>query len=152
MNQNSHHSSRKNTALLLKNEKGLTLVEVIAVIILLGLIGSVVMKGVFGTASQAKAQTNMILMEKVKSAIGQYRLQYNSYPSSLQNLVTASSEVKESGQLFTPLLTEKDLKDVWGNPLVYKTENGGRSYALTTFGEDGVAGGEGAKQDVTLRP
>ena len=136
----------------MNNQKGLTLVEVIAVIILLGLIGTVVMKGVFGTAGQAKAQANMLHMEKVKQAISQYQFQFNHYPTALNDLVTANAEVKKSGQLFTPLLSEKDLKDVWGNPLTYKSESNGRSFALTSFGANGTPGGDGADQDVTLRP
>ena len=41
---------------------------------------------------------------------------------------------------------------MWNNSFDYKLENGGRSYVLLSYGADGVQGGEGANQDVTVRP
>jgi general secretion pathway protein G len=136
----------------LKNNKGMTLVEILAVILLIGLIMTVVVKGVMGKSDSAKANLNTIKMEKVKQYLSQYRLQYNSYPSSLDGLVHASGDVQKSGQVFISLAEEDELTDVWGNPLLYKSENNGRSYSLTSLGSDGVQGGDGANTDITLRP
>ena len=134
------------------DERGLTLIEILVVIVLVGLMISVFAKGVLQRGDDAKAQINFAKMEKVKAALQQYKLQYNSYPSSLDGLVRPSGDIKNSGQLFTPLLEDEDLKDVWGQRYSYKTENNNRSFSLTTLGADGVPGGEGAKQDVTIRP
>ncbi len=134
------------------NEKGMTLVEVLAVIVLIALIMGVVAKGVIGKGDAAKAKLNEVKMEKVKSSLAQFRLEYNIYPSRLENLVTAGPEVKDSGKPFIATADPDDLKDIWGFPLLYKMENDGRSYSLTTLGSDGVEGGEGSKQDVTVRP
>lgn len=135
----------------LRNDaRGMTLVEVLAVIVLIGLIMAVVAKGVVGKGDAAKAKLNEVKMEKVKQALAQYRLEYNTYPEALGNLSKPSGE--QGGKLFVPLAEEDDLKDVWGFNYIYKTENDGRSFTLSTLGSDGVPGGEGAKQDLTMRP
>ena len=134
------------------DDRGMTLIEILAVIVLLGLIISVVAKGVIGKSNAAQAQLNVVKMEKLKSSIGQYRLEFGRYPSSLQELRTPSSDVRASGKLFVPLAEEDDLRDVWGNEYVYRDENNNRSYSIMSYGSDGAPGGEGANQDVTVKP
>ncbi len=133
-------------------ERGMTLIEILVVIVLISLIAVVVGKNVIGQGDAAKAELNVVKMEKLKNLLGQYRLKFNTYPSSLEGLVKPSAEVEKSGKIFVALAGEDDLLDVWGFPFVYKSESNGRSYSITTLGSDGVSGGEGAKQDVTIRP
>lgn len=130
-------------------EKGLTLVELIAVILLVGVLMGVVAKNIFGNSDAAMAQANVLKMNQIKSSLQTYKLQFNKYPDSLNCLIKACSEAQ--GKLFTPLADEKDLQDVWGTAFNYKTENGGRSFMIQTLGEDGKAGGEGAASDVTVK-
>jgi general secretion pathway protein G len=138
---------------LIKNSRGMTLVEILAVIVLLTLVMGVVVRGVFGRADAAKATLNQTKMETVvKSAINQYRLQYNSYPDKLEDLRTPSAKMKKAGGVFMPMIDEEGLLDVFGYPFIYKMENNNRSYSLTSLGADGVAGGEGADQDLTITP
>ena len=132
--------------------RGMTLVEILAVIVLLSLIMAVVARGVVGKGESAKAKLNVVRMEKIKNALEQYRLEFNNYPGTLDNLIKPSSDIKKAGQLFTPFVEEKELADVWGFKYIYKTENDNRSYALSSLGSDGISGGDGAKQDVTMRP
>ncbi|MCC6952605.1 MAG: type II secretion system protein GspG [Deltaproteobacteria bacterium] len=133
-------------------ERGLTLVELLAVIILIGLIGTVVMRGVFGSGEAAKARLNGLRMEKLRGALAQYRLEYNSYPERLNDLVKGSPDAAKSGKPFFSLAASEDIRDVWDNEFQYKLENSGRSYTLTTLGSDGTPGGDDAKQDVTMTP
>ncbi|MCC6932695.1 MAG: type II secretion system protein GspG [Deltaproteobacteria bacterium] len=135
----------------LNKQAGMTLVEVLAVIVLIGMIMVVVGKGVMGKGDAAKAKLNVVRMEGIRNALAQYRLELNTYPSSLDSLAHPGKEAVESGQVVVPLIDEKDLKDIWGNNFIYRSE-GGRSYSLQTLGSDGVPGGDGAKQDVTMTP
>jgi general secretion pathway protein G len=135
-----------------QEERGMTLVELLVVIVLISLIAVVVGKNVIGQGDAAKAELNVVKMEKLKNLLGQYRLKYNTYPSSLQDLVKQNSETSKSGKIFIALAEEADLDDIWGFPFSYKSENNGRSFSISSFGADGVAGGEGANQDVTIQP
>ncbi len=136
----------------LESERGMTLVELLVVIVLISLIAVVVGKNVIGQGESAKAELNVVKMEKLKNLLGQYRLKYNSYPTALTDLIKANAEVGKSGKLFVALAEDSDLKDIWSFPYIYKTESGGRNFTLTTLGSDGVEGGDGASQDVTIRP
>jgi len=135
---------------VLNCERGLTLVEVIAVIILIGLVGGVLFKGIFAQSETAKAQTNVVKMQKLKSALSSFKLQHNKYPSNLQGLIKPSPDSKKGGGLFTPFVDEDDLNDLWGTPYQYKSKNNGRAFSLTSLGADAAPGGEGADQDVTI--
>ena len=135
-----------------RSENGMTLVELLVVIVLISLIAVVVGKNVIGQGDAAKAELNVVKMEKLKNLLGQYRLKYNSFPGSLQDLVKPNGDVGKSGKIFVALAEEQDLQDIWGFPYIYQTESNGRSFTLSTLGADGVEGGEGANQDVTIRP
>jgi general secretion pathway protein G len=133
------------------NEKGLTLVELLVVIVLISLIAVVVGKNVIGKGDTAKAELNVVKMEKVKNLLGQYRLKYNKYPSSLEGLISKPADDK-SDKPFFALAAKDDLNDVWGFPFIYSVKNNGRSYTLSSLGSDGIEGGTGANQDVKLSP
>lgn len=133
-------------------ERGMTLVEILAVIVLLSLIMGIVARGIFGKGEAAKANANVIQMKKVQSALSQYRLQFNGYPNSLQDLMKPSGDAAKKGVIFTPFVEADELKDVWGADYVYRSTSNGRSYELMSYGADGKSGGEGADQDVTLAP
>ncbi len=135
-----------------KNQRGMTLVELLVVVVILGVMIAVLGKGVFTQGSAARAKLNEIAMTKVQEAVERYRLEYNTYPSSLEDLVRQSSSIKDSGKAFFPLIDEKSLQDVFGFPFVYRSENNNRSYSLKSLGSDGIEGGEGVKQDIELRP
>lgn len=137
---------------LVNNEKGLTLVELLVVVTLIGLIAVVVASNVFSKGEAAKADLNMVRMNSLKQEISRYRLTYNSYPTGLQDLIKPNSQVQATGRPFTAILKDEELKDMWGNQYEYKMENSGRSYVLMSYGSDGIQGGEGANQDVSVRP
>lgn len=129
-------------------ERGMTLVEVIAVVVIIGLIMAVFAKNIFGTSSMAKWNLNKTKMEKLQQTLGMYKLQYNQYPNSLDELRTGSADAKKRG--FVSMATEEDLQDVWGFDFIYKTGNKGRTFTLGSNGSDGAPGGDGDKQDFSL--
>lgn len=133
-------------------QRGMTLVELLVVIVIIGVMMGVLMKGLFSKGEAAKARLNQTSMEKLKGSIENYRLEYNTYPNQLEDLLRPGEQVRNSGKVFVAMVTEEELNDVWGYRFIYRAENNNRSYSLTSLGSDGVPGGEGGKQDVTLRP
>jgi general secretion pathway protein G len=91
-------------------------------------------------------------MEKIRGALDLYRTEFGRYPGQIGDLIRPSADVQASGKLFMKYADETELKDVWSNDYLYKNENDGRSFSLTTLGADGVPGGADANQDVTIRP
>jgi general secretion pathway protein G len=138
------------TSLSFQDSRGMTLVELLVVVVILGIMIAVLGKGVFTQGSAARARLNEIALTKVQEAVERYRLEYNLYPSSLEDLVRQSPSLKDSGKAFFPLIDEKSLQDVFGYPFVYRAENNNRNYSLKSLGSDGIEGGEGVKQDIEV--
>ena len=129
----------------LSSEAGLTLVEIIVVLIILGTLFAVIGGNLFKNADRAKANLNKIAMDKLKGAINQFQLQYNKLPSTLGALV--NGETGLAG--FVPIADQESLLDPWGGQYRYQKINN-RSYRITSLGADGVDGGEGADADIHI--
>ena len=133
------------------NQSGFTLVELMAVIVIIGLIGAMLFGNIFSSAKGSKAKLNESKMVKLIQSINNYKLQYNNYPQSLQDLVKGGANMSQS-TVFTPLAKEDELNDIWGRPYTYRSEGNGRGFSLMSYGADGAPGGEGANQDVIKTP
>ena len=134
---------------IFESERGMTLVEILAVVVLISIIMAVVAGGVFEKGDAAKASLNAAHMRNVENYLGQYKLQYGKYPNSLNQLISGPSS--NSGIPHVPLAKEGDLKDLFGTDFVYQQGGGGRGFTLKSLGGDGVSGGEGADADVTIK-
>ena len=133
------------------SERGMTLVEILAVVVLISIIMAVVAGGVFKKGDAAKASLNVTHMQSVKGYLETFKLQCGKYPSSLSALANDSGGSGCSG-IYVPLADEKDLKDLFGTDLIYSSAHSGRGFKLTSYGADGVPGGSGADKDVTVEP
>jgi general secretion pathway protein G len=118
---------------------GFTLMEMIAVIVLLGIVISIVGGNVMGVFGDGKHKAGTIAVKKLANAIEVYQMSVGSYPNTLDELVKrdGGKSVKQS-----------DLKDPFGNPFVYKKPGeGGRDFDIVFLGKDNKPGGEGVDKD-----
>ena len=131
---------RKNPKLQLKRTQGFSLVEMLIVIGLIALVGSLVIGRVgnlFGGAQEDIAQN--FVKNSLKAPLLKYRIDLGSYPTTevgLNGLVKAPAgkENKWKGAY-----TEELPDDPWGNPYQYRypgTKNTD-SYDLWSKGPDG---------------
>ena len=128
-----------------KYEAGLTLVEIMVVLIILGVLYATFGKKVFSAGARAKAEATMLKMKQVKGDIEQFNLRYNSLPGSLQDLLSCN---EKTGSNCIPISDEETLKDAWNNPFVYRLDGSGRSYQIISLGADGRDGGSGVDNDL----
>jgi general secretion pathway protein G len=129
----------------LNAEKGLTLIEIMVVLIILGIVISFVGGRVLGAGDKAKARITKLKLQDVAQKIDQYRMEYNALPQSLTDLTQCNDQ---TGPGCIPSTTEDQLVDAWGNKLDYRLENNGRTYVIISMGGDGKTGGEGADYDL----
>lgn len=127
----------------IKRQRGLTLVEIIVVLIILSVLYGVLMGGLFSQGDRAKAKINELQMQKVKQAIGQYQLMYNQLPPDLSSLASCP----QGQNACVPVADESTLKDAWGTQYQYSLDNGGRSYTVKSLGADRKEGGTGVDGD-----
>lgn len=126
------------------SERGLTLVEIVVVLIILSIVGTFLIGKVLGAGDSAKMDITKMKMTEVKSAIEQFQLRYNTLPGSIDSLIKCT---EETGADCIPVLKEEQLKDAWGTFLIYERQGDGRSYRIRTLGADRRDGGEGVNYD-----
>lgn len=135
------------------SRSGLTLIEVVVVIIVLGLLAGLVGPQIIGRVSQAKSETARTQIELFSVSLDNYRLDNGRYPTSeqgLEALRTKPTREPVPDNWRGPYLRKDVPLDPWGQPYVYKSpgDENPSSYDLYTLGRDGQPGGEDEDADI----
>ncbi len=130
---------------------GFTMVELMAVLIILGLLAGVVVKNFVGQTEKAKVTTTKASLRLLASAVNQFYMENNRYPTEdegLLVLIEAPSDVTNyppGGYLDT---TELPV-DGWDHEFVYELyPESGKPFVIKSLGADGLDGGEGYNADL----
>jgi general secretion pathway protein G len=121
-----------------KAERGMTLVEIMVVVVIIGLVTSVVGVAVFNQLQNAQSKTAKTQIQQIANALDMYKLSYRQYPSTAEGLQSLMSP-KDGG---APVMNSIP-QDPWGKDYVYiyPGQNNPRSFDLYSYGPDGAAGG-----------
>jgi len=133
----------------LKNKRGLTLLEILMVIALLGLIFTFIGKNIFSKFSSGKRKITLLFLDEIKGALDQYKLDCNDYPKSLQALVQNPGDCPAyavdgylGGKKVLP-------KDPYGCDVFYSYDGG--TMVLKSLAQGCQEGGEGEAADIPAR-
>jgi len=98
-------------------ERGLTLIEMLAVVVILGIVAAIAIPSVTSAINQSKTNTTESDLGTLQSALSRYYMDNGHYPSTLSNLVTnGSSRTTWNG----PYIRETfPMADAWGNDVAY---------------------------------
>lgn len=130
---------------LLKNRKGMTLIEIMIVLAIIGSIAALLLPNITGQLDKSKVKEARIQMTQIVNALSMYYTDCGKYPQSLEGLAKADAECSNWGP--EPYY-KKDLKDPFNHELVYEVT--GTEYSLKSLGKDGKEGGSGNDKDITL--
>ena len=108
---------------------GFTLVELLLVITILGILGTVVVMNFGDVGGDARKEATRQSIAAIDSAVTVYNVKVGKMPKDLKDLTVGSNEDDQG------LLKSADLNDAWGNPLEYKVD--GRKYTIRSAGPDG---------------
>ena len=118
-------------------DRGMTLLEIMVVITIIGVVMATVTVAVLPQLDRAKIDTTKNSMLGVQGALKLYYARHGKYPDTSQGLQI--------------LVAEKFLdqlpKDAWSNDFVYTAESS--SYKILSYGSDGQQGGDGAAADIS---
>ena len=130
------------------SKKGLTLIEIVLVLALLGLVLSVIGKKVFDNFSKGKRKLTLVFLADLKSSLDQYKIDCNTYPKSLEALVANPGDCPSYDPQGYMGGKKKMPKDPFGCDVVYETD--GENVKLKSLGEGCQPGGEGKATDIEL--
>lgn len=147
---NSHfarisHSARP------KQQNGFTLIEIMVVVIILGILGTLVVPKIMGRPDEARVVAAKQDISSIMQALNLYRLDNSRYPSTeqgLRALVTRPtqeplpSNYKDGGYL------SKVPTDPWGNPYQYLSPGLKGEVDVFSLGADRKPGGDGVNADI----
>lgn len=129
----------------LRSERGLTLVEIIVVLIILSLVMTFVGGKILGAGDTAKSELTKGMMKDITMSIEQFRLRYNQLPPNLESL-TQCTDITGPG--CAPIRKAETLKDAWGNKFIYSLDGNGSTFKIKSLGADGREGGEEVNYDI----
>jgi len=142
MKMNSLFHSRKSV-------RGMTLIEILVVLVLIGIVMGIVGGNFLGKSEEAKRKAAKIEIGQISQALDLYKLETGRYPTSqegFQALITAPTGVNNWNGPYW----KKDQvpKDPWNNEYKYMAPGQHGAYDIISLGADGREGGEGPNRDI----
>ena len=130
---------------------GFTLLELLAVLVILGLLAAFAAPQVLKYLGGAKSDAAGIQVSQLATVLDLYKLEVGSYPDTnegLEALLDAPPGVEAwNGPYITK---EETLIDPWGEPYAYANPGRhGSEYDLYSLGADKAEGGDGEDRDIT---
>jgi len=132
--------------------QGFTLIEILVVIVILGVLAGLIIPRIMDRPEEAKQLKAKIQIESLETALNLYKLDNGLYPSTEQGL-QALVQKPDTGQVKQwragGYLEKGRLPvDPWGNPFIYLSPGVNGDYDLSSYGADGIQGGDGKNKDV----
>ena len=133
------------------DERGITLIEMMVVVVILGILATIIFTRVSDRPEQARRTKAAVEIRQIGTGLELFKLDNGFYPSTEQGLGALVSQpttgkiptnYPESGYL------DKAPKDPWLSPYVYICPGSHGDYDLESYGADGEDGGEGKNKDV----
>ncbi|ABC80459.1 type II secretion system major pseudopilin GspG [Anaeromyxobacter dehalogenans] len=125
-------------------QRGMTLIEIMVVIVILGLIASAVAVNVVGQMSKARVDTAKNDVRKIADGVDTFKVLKGRYPTTEEGLgILIKENILKANK-------EGSLKDPWNNDYVYLYPGQAHQdgYDVKSYGADGQPGGEGENADV----
>ena len=132
--------------------KGFTFVELMAVIVILGLLAAFVARNFMGQTEKARVTTTKANLRQLDEAVLSFKMDTGRYPTEEEGL-GALIEPPMDIENYPPggyLRTTELPRDGWGNEFIYvQYPESGQAYEIVSYGADGEEGGEGYDADLS---
>jgi general secretion pathway protein G len=133
-------------------DAGVTLIEMLIVILLIGLVSAIVAINVLPALDRGRTEKARSDIAQLESGLELFRIDFGRYPSMQEGLAAlVAPPAREAGptaQRGASYLRGALPNDPWGRPYSYVTPGATGAYEIFSLGADGAEGGEGADADV----
>lgn len=132
--------------------RGFSLIEIMAVIIILGLLGAIVAVNIGGRIGKARITTTKASLKQLHDAVVSFYMDQGRYPSEDIGLLELIEPSDDTSGYWPPggyLETTEVPKDAWNNDFYYERyPDSGKPFVIISFGADGEQGGESDDTDL----
>lgn len=131
-----------------QHARALTLVEILAVLVILALVAGTLAAGFGGLFGQSKRELAKTGISIVEQKLQAYRLVHDGYPGTELGVaaLTDGQAVPDDAYYLKPDQT----LDPWGRPFeVIVPGPDGHPFEIVSYGSDGAPGGSGEAQDLS---
>jgi general secretion pathway protein G len=133
-------------------DSGVTLIEMMVVLVIIAIVAAIVVPNVIGRPDEARVTVASTDIRSIGSALELYRLDNRAYPTTSQGLaalVERPTSPPEPPNWVQGGYLETLPRDPWGNDYVYLSPGrDGSGYELVSLGADGQPGGDGTNADI----
>ena len=131
--------------------QGFTLVELMAVLLIIALLAGLAASNFMGQIDKAKVKATKANLVTLRNAVMQFKMDTGYYPSEevgLEELVVQPMDLEgwaPGGYLQETVVPQ----DAWKNDFVYLLNpESGKPFVIISYGADGKEGGEGYDADI----
>ena len=130
-------------------QKGLTLIELMVVLVIIGVLAALIVPNVLDRADDARVMAAKTDVNNLMQALKLYKLDNQRLPTSEQGLQALIAKPANGPipQNWKPYL-DKLPNDPWGRPYQYLNPGIKGETDVMSLGADGQAGGEGKNADI----
>lgn len=131
--------------------KGFTMIELMAMLIIIGLLGMLVVKKVADKIDQARITTTKANLKEIHNLVNQFKMDTGRFPTEDEGLMAL---IEQPGDVISYpdggyLETTELPTDGWGNEFIYERfPESGKEFVIISYGADGEEGGEGKDEDL----
>jgi len=144
-------SKRTRNKAMRKTQAGVTLVEMLVVIFIIGLVGAIAIQNLAPEQQKAIQRKTQLDITIIESALEQYQLDMLNYPSTSQGLSALQTVPQDSlrkENYRTGGYLRKLPDDPWGQPYQYRFPGEQSIFDVFSLGADGEPGGNGKNADI----
>jgi general secretion pathway protein G len=138
-----------------RRRRGFTLIEIMAVVIIMGLLAGIVGVAIFGQLDTARVNTTRTQMKQLEAALSFYQMDNGRFPSTDQGLsaLVERPSVGQEARNYRPggyLQGGQVPTDAWGNEYLYEYPgtNNPEGFDIWSLGADGKPGGSETDADI----
>lgn len=126
-------------------QSGMSLLEIIIVIVLIGAVLTLVGSRVLGGADKGKFKIAQAQVQTLAGKVESYQLDTGRLPGKLDDLVTEPGNVAD---WLGPYAKPAELNDPWGHAIEYQAPGEAQPFDLISRGKDGQPGGDSYNADI----
>lgn len=132
-------------------QQGMTLVELLVVLVILGLLAGLVGPQVLNQLGGAKSKTAQVQVKDLEQGAELFKLDVGRFPSDQEGLNALIEKPSAAPGWNGPYLKENRIPlDPWGHPYHYQYPDSNGGLRIYSLGADNAEGGTGENADIGL--